>query len=83
MSIMDLQSKKLNFVQEFLRIKSEEIVDKLEKVLKSERKKEYEKDLSPMTNDEFNKIIDDAEADSINGRMTSAEDLKKDIGTWR
>ena len=80
---MDLQTKKLNFVQEFLRIKSEGIVDKLEKVLKSERKKEYEKDLSPMTKDEFNKIIDDAESDSINGRLTSAEDLKKDIDTWR
>jgi hypothetical protein len=80
---MDLQTKKLNFVQEFLRIKSEGIVDKLEKVLKSERKKEYEKDLSPMTNDEFNKIIDDAESDSINGRLTSAEDLKKDIDKWR
>jgi len=80
---MDLQTKKLNFVQEFLRIKSEEIVDKLEKVLKSERKKEYEKDLSPMTHDEFNRIIDSAESDSINGRLTSAADLKKDVDTWR
>ena len=80
---MDIQSKKLQFVQEFLRIKSEEVVDKLEKVLKNERKKEYEKDLSPMTNDEFNKIIDNAESDSINGRLTSAKDLKNDVDKWR
>ena len=80
---MDLQTKKLNFVQEFLRIRSEELVDKLEKILKSERKKEYEKELIPMTHDEFIRIIDNAEFDSINGRLSSATDLKNDVDKWR
>jgi DNA-directed RNA polymerase subunit F len=82
-TIMDLQTKKINFVQEFLRVKSEELVDKLEKLLKSERMKQYEKDLTPMTSSELNDIIDNAEYDSFHGRLTSAIDLKKEVDSWK
>ena len=80
---MDLETKKINFVQEFLRVKSEQLVDKLEKLLKSERLKLYEKDLFPMTSNEFNDIIDNAESDSMHGRLTSARDLKKESDSWK
>jgi hypothetical protein len=80
---MDLETKKINFVQEFLRVKSEELVDKLEKLLKSERMKLYEKDLAPMTSNEFNNIIDNAESDSFHGRLTSARNLKKEVDSWK
>ena len=43
---MDIQTKKLHFVQEFLRIKDEKLVDKLNAVLKTERKKKFDKELS-------------------------------------
>ena len=80
---MDLETKKINFVQEFLRVKSEQLVDKLEKLLKSERMKLYEKDLTPMTSNEFNDIIDNAESDSLHGRLTSARDLKIESDSWK
>ena len=79
---MDIQTRKLHFVQEFLRVKNEKLIDKLEKNLKSERKKQFEDSLKPMNIKDFNKMIDNAEKDSKNGKLTSAQDLKKDIDSW-
>ena len=79
---MDIQTRKLHFVQEFLRVKNEKLIDKLEKIIKSERKKQFEDILKPMNIKDFNKMIDNAEKDSKNGKLTSAQDLKKDIDSW-
>ena len=60
---MDLQTRKLNFIQEFLRLKNEKLIAKLENILKSEKVKSYEEHISPMSEDELNRIIDEAEKD--------------------
>jgi hypothetical protein len=79
---MDIQTKKLHFVQEFLRLKDENLIDKLNKLLKSERKKKFKKELKPLSKKEFNGLIDNAESDSENGRLTSARELKNEIDSW-
>ncbi len=79
---MDIQTKKLHFVQEFLRLKDENLIDKLNKLLKSERKKKFEKELKSLSSQEFNDLIDKSESDSKNGRLTSAQELKLDINSW-
>jgi len=63
---MDLQTRKLTFVKEFLNIQSEDIVDRFEKMLKKEKKRSIEKDFQPMTLDEFHKRIDQSMLDSKN-----------------
>ena len=63
---MDIQTKKLHFVQEFLRLKDESLIDKLNNLLKKERKKKIEKELKPFSVKEFNDLIDSAESDSKN-----------------
>ena len=80
---MDLQTRKLNLIQELLQVGNEEIVAKLEKILKAERKTQFEKSLNPMSEEEFNKIIDNSESDIKNGRMITARDLKKDVASWK
>ena len=80
---MDLQTKKVQLIQEVLRLKNEEIIDKLEKLLHQERKKIAEKDLSPMTLEQFNSLIDQAENDSGNNRIYNAGEILKDIDTWK
>jgi hypothetical protein len=40
---MDIQTKKLHFIQEILALKNEKIIDKLESILKKERLKEAQK----------------------------------------
>jgi hypothetical protein len=79
---MDLQTRKLNFIQEFLRLKNEKLIAKLENILKSEKVKSYEEHISPMSEDELNRIIDEAEKDSREGKLTSAVELRKEIDSW-
>ena len=80
---MDLQTRKIHFIQEILRVKNENIIDKLEKILHQERKKVIDKEMSPMTIEEFNSLIDSAESDSKNGRMYNAGEIINDIDTWK
>lgn len=80
---MDLQTRKLNIIQEFLRVGSEDLVNKLEEMLKVERKNQYEKSMSPMSTEDFNLIIDKSEEDFENERMISAKDLKKEVSSWK
>ena len=79
---MDIQTKKLHFVQEFLRLKDENLIDKLSDLLRMEKKKKIEKELKPFSRKEFNDLIDSAESDSENGRLTSARELKNEIDSW-
>jgi hypothetical protein len=80
---MDLQTKKIHFIQEVLRVKNEKILDKLEKLLQQERKKSINMELTPMTVEELNSLIDQAENDSENDRLFNAGEILKDIDTWK
>jgi len=80
---MDIQARKIHFVQEFLRVADEELVTKLERVLRIERKKKLEEELSPMTMKEFNEIIDKSEDDFKNERVTEARNLLNQIDKWK
>ena len=79
---MDLQSRKIEFVQAFLKLQSEEVVTQLEKLLKKETKK-IQPDLKPMTVEELSRRIDQSEDDVRNGRLTESNDLLAEIENWR
>ena len=66
---MDLQTRKITFVQEFLKIQSEEIIIHLEKLLEKEKGKITRNDFTPMTLDEFNERIDKSLLASKNDRL--------------
>jgi len=72
---MDLQSRKIEFVQEFLKVQSEEIISRLEKILRKEKKTTDERIFEPMTQDELNKRIDQSESDFLNNRFKSSSEL--------
>jgi hypothetical protein len=79
---MDLQARKRNFVQEFLRLNNEDIISKLERLLHAEKVKLYAEVVSPMSLVAFNQLIDAAEDDAANGREKEIEELDKDIDAW-
>lgn len=79
---MDLETRKISFVQEFLRLQNEEIVSGLEKLLRKRKIELIEKNLKPMTMEQYNSEIDQALEDSKNGRMVKATDLKSKIQKW-
>ncbi len=80
---MDIQARKLHFVQEFLRVADDELVTKLEKLLLVERKKKLNKELDLLTLKEFNEIVEKSEEDFENGRVTEARNLIDQIETWK
>lgn len=75
---MDIEARKIEFIQEFLKLQNEEAISKLEKLLKKEKDTSDERILNPMTIDELNKRIDQSESDFKNNRFkTSSEILAK------
>ncbi|SDF25432.1 hypothetical protein SAMN05421636_1323 [Pricia antarctica] len=78
---MDLQSRKIEFVQEFLKLQSEEAISRLEKLLKIEKKWDGD-ELEPMTVKELNERIDKSMEDSKNGRLTEVNQLLAEIEKW-
>jgi len=79
---MDIQARKLNLIEEFIRISDESFIEKLESLIRIEKKKQHERELKPMSLNEFHEMIDQAKDDKAKGRVVSHEDIKKKIKSW-
>ncbi|HEY1196271.1 hypothetical protein [Flavobacterium sp.] len=79
---MDLEARKISFVQEFLRLQNEEIVHQLEKLLHEQKVQLLDLEMKPMSLDQFNTEIDQSINDVAHGRITSGKDLKLRIQKW-
>lgn len=80
---MDIQTRKINFIQEFLRLRNVKLIEKLEKILLEEKARDYEANLKPMNIDNFNKMIDKSIENSKQGNVVSARDLKESVRKWK
>ena len=74
---MDIQTRKIEFVQEFLKLQNEELITRLEKLLRSKNN-----DLRPISIAELNERIDKSMDDSENDRLTTSGDLIDEIEKW-
>lgn len=79
---MDIQTRKIEFIQDFLKVQSEELISQLEALLRKENGSSNPKEFEPMTIEEFNTRIDTSMEDSENGKLISSSDLKAKIDTW-
>ena len=70
--MMDLQTRKIQFVQEFLKLESEEVISQFENLL---NKKSSKSAIKPLSIEEFNKGIDKSENDFRTGRYKSSIEL--------
>jgi hypothetical protein len=77
---MDLQTRKLNFIQDFLKLENEKAISHLEKLLQKETQTNSE--MKPMTMKEFQKRIDQSTEDSKNDRLTENSKLISEIEKW-
>ncbi len=71
---MDLQSRKIEFVQEFLKLQSEEVISSFEKLLEKQTAPS-EKEFEPMSVEELNDRIDQSENDFKNGRFKTHSEI--------
>ncbi|SFT87679.1 hypothetical protein SAMN04489724_2497 [Algoriphagus locisalis] len=79
---MDLQTRKIEFIQEFLKLQSEEVILRLEKILWKEKSVSSKNEIDTMTIEEFNRRIDKSMDDSENGRIIKDNELKAKIEKW-
>ncbi len=68
--IMDIQTRKIEFIQEFLKLQSEELILLFEQLLKITRDK-----IKPMDISELNARIDISENDFKNNRYKTTEEI--------
>ena len=76
---MDIQSRKIAFVQEFLNVQNEDLLAYLEKILDEGKKLLLKDKVQPMTIEEFYKRIDQSMKDAKNGRLTEVNILMEEI----
>ncbi len=67
---MDIQTRKIKFVQAFLQLESEELISRLEELLKIGKK-----EFKPMSIEELNSRIDRSEDDLKNNRFKTTEQI--------
>ncbi len=68
---MDIQTRKIAFIQEFLKIQSEEVLSRFETLLKKEGSVKQ----PPLSMDDFNRRIDQSENHFQNGNFKTASEL--------
>ncbi len=79
---MDIQTRKISFIKEFLNFQNEEIILRFEKLLRKEKQRITSNKLEPMTLEEFYKRIDISLEDSNNDRVTESSELLSEIEKW-
>jgi hypothetical protein len=80
---MDIQTRKIKFLQEFLKVQSEEVIAQLEDILEISYEYSDNEYFTPMSVEEFNERIDTSMKDSENGELTKSSDLKSIIDSWK
>ncbi len=70
---MDLQTRKIAFIQSFLKLESEEVISQLENLLK--KKIQKTEIIHPMSVEELNKRIDQSEDDFKNNKFKASSEL--------
>ena len=79
---MNLETRKLSFIQEILRIQSEKTISRLETILRKEKTVIEFENVQPMTMKKFNQRIDKSLEDSKNGKLIEINDLISEIDKW-
>ena len=72
---MDLTTRKLEFIQEFLKLESEEAVSRFENLLNKEKENISAGNIKSTTREELNARIEQSEDDFKNNRFKKSSDL--------
>lgn len=72
---MDLQTRKIEFVQKFLKLQSEEVISKLENILSKSKSNLEKRVMEPISKFELNERIDKSESDFENDKFKTTEEL--------
>lgn len=80
---MTISEKKIDLISWLTHLQDEEVLEQLESIRKKAVQSDYQKSASPMTMEEFENRVAEAEEDIKEGRIISQEELKKRIKAGR
>ena len=72
----DIQSRKMLFMQEYLRLNDEQIIDKLSDLLHKEKSKMIKVEFKPITQDELEAKLNRSEKYIENGEIYSQSEVE-------
>jgi hypothetical protein len=75
MTTTDIQTHKMLFLQEYLRLNDEQIINKLSNLLHREKSKKLNIDLKPMTLSELSEKLENSEKDIATGNIYSQQEV--------
>ncbi len=79
---MTLELRKFNLIQLLVQLNDEQLISKMEDLLRQERIKGYEDNLKPMTKEALINRALQSEADIKAGRVIDIENLEKEMEKW-
>ncbi len=80
---MNIQTRKLSLIEDFLRITDAKLISRIEEMLRAEKAKAYEKSLKPMSTKDLYAMVDESIKDVKEGKLSSQEEFKKKIKLWK
>lgn len=72
---MNLSARKLQVLQDVMLVDDEQTLSGLEEILRNKRAEAYERDMTPMSQDQLHERVLQSEVDFEQGRVVSALDL--------
>lgn len=79
---MNIEAAKLDVVQKILSVKTESIIDKINKILEKEMIVGYTVEGKPLTKKAYNKRLEKAEQEIESGNYVTQEELEKESANW-
>lgn len=79
---MDLQTRKLELIKIFLNLQNEDLISRIENLLRKETTVSVSDKTISITVEELNKRIDQSLEDSKNGKLTEVNLLLEEIEKW-
>ena len=79
---MDIAVKKVELIEWLARLQDKSLLEKVDSLKKKAVTEAYEAKMKPMSSAEYKSMLDQAEDDLKNGRVTSQEDLERESSNW-
>lgn len=81
--LMDIQTKKLKLIKDFLQITDENLLDKLEEMIQRELPTSASNQIQPMSLNDFHAMVNESIGDYNNGNIISQDQLEKEVIEWK
>jgi hypothetical protein len=82
MASMNIAVKKVELIEWLVGVQDTSLLEQLDSLKKKSIAAAYESKMKPLSSEEYKSMLDQAEEDFKNGRVTSQEDLEKESLNW-